>query len=99
MEILKQLQEELNGIEKIKTENSNLKADKKRMSETLYSIMMEQYRELDYETKIEKFKKEWCKCCRFKGCELELPDDIGLPIKSENDWIPSTKGCKEFEWD
>ena len=29
----------------------------------------------------------------------DIPDDIGKTIKSEVDYFPSHKGCKDFEWD
>ena len=52
------------------------------------------------EERKEKYFKETCRCCRF-NCENSngLPDDIGKPIKSEVDYFPSHKGCKNFEWD
>ena len=52
------------------------------------------------EERKEKYFKETCRCCRF-NCENSkgLPDDIGKPIKSEVDYFPKHKGCKNFEWD
>ena len=37
-----------------------------------------------------KYFKETCRCCRFH-CENSngLPDDIGKPIKSEDDYFPA----------
>ena len=62
--------------------------------------VLKEYENTSVEERKAKYFKETCRCCRFH-CENSkcLPDDIGKPIKSEVDFFPSHKGCKDFEWD
>lgn len=74
--------------------------NKQRMSDELYKLMTQIYKSKTREERKNEFVNDTCKCCRYKDdCEVELHEDIAKPIKSNDAWIPSTIGCKEFEWD
>lgn len=72
---------------------------KKIMSDELYELMMAEYERTPYERRAEEYKKNVCNDCRFRwSCRIMLPQDIGMPIKSNSAWIPGTKSCGSFEW-
>jgi len=101
--MLDELMLEISRCEEYKKQNEYLKADKLKMSEKLYELMLEKYNNTPYEERARLFENESCKCCRNKYyCEIELnelPEDIMKPIPSCNGWIPTTTGCGGFEWD
>ena len=73
--------------------------DKQKMSDLLFELMTNEYERTSYEDRKEHYKHDSCRDCRGYGyCELEIPQDIGKPIKSDTAWIPATKSCGHFEW-
>ena len=97
------IDELIKEIQELKTKEIQLeylKKDKKKMADKLLEYELKEYENTSIEERKEKYFKENCRCCRFH-CENSkgLPDDIGKPIKSEDDYFPAHKGCKDFEWD
>jgi hypothetical protein len=69
------------------------------MSDLLFELMTEKYERTSYEDRKECYKHDMCRCCRGEDCcGIEIPQDIGKPIKSDAAWIPATKSCGHFEW-
>lgn len=97
--MLDELLKEIEDLKTYKIKYKNLQADKQKMSDMLYELMLREYETKTYEQRVEEYRKNMCQCCKFNGCACILPQDIGLPIQSNEAWIPATKGCKEFEWD
>ena len=97
---LDELIEELQDLKEKERQLECLKKDKKKMADKLLEYELKEYENTPVEERKTKFFKEMCRCCRH-GCESKdgLPDDIGKPIKSEDDYFPSYKGCKDFKWD
>jgi hypothetical protein len=98
--MLDQLLEEINELKNYKKMYENQKADKIRMSEKLYELMLEKYNNTPYEERVKLFENESCSCCKgHYYCQIEkLPEDIMKPIPSCNGWIPGTTCCSSFEW-
>jgi hypothetical protein len=94
-ELVKDLQELLD----YKKKYEYIIKDKETMSDLLFELMTEKYNNTSYEDRREHFRENSCQCCRYEGCNLELPQDIGKPIKSDKAWIPATKSCGNFQWD
>ena len=99
------IQEFIDTIVQLQQENQELKKQleerqKNILEEILSEYELKEYENTSVEERKEKYFKETCRCCRF-NCENSngLPDDIGKPIKSEVDYFPAHKGCKNFEWD
>ena len=97
---LDELIKEIQDLKEKEKQLEYLKKDKKKMADKLLEYELKEYENTSVEERKEKYFKETCRCCRF-NCENSkgLPDDIGKPIKSEVDYFPSHKGCKDFEWD
>jgi len=97
--MLNEFLKEIDELKNYKKLYEYQEVDKSRMSEMLYEYMLEKYNNTTYEQRVEDYKKDTCKDCRYKFyCEIKLPEDIRKPIPSDKGWIPGTKGCGEFEW-
>ena len=95
-EIIKELQNLLN----IKEELENLKIDKKKMADKLLEYELKEFEKTSIADRKEKYFSEWCIHCRYNcNDKRRLPNDIGKPEKSEFDFFPGQKCCKDFEWD
>lgn len=94
-ELIKELQE----LKDYKKRYESVLKDKEKMSDLLFELMTEKYNNTPYEDRKNHFINTTCKCCRRYFCNLEIPEDIELPIRSNIGWIPATKGCINFEWD
>ena len=97
--MLEEFLNEIAELKKYKAMYKNQEVDKKVMSENLFDLMMEKYNNTSYEERCQFQKKEICSCCRYNFCDKTFDKDIGIPIKSEKNWIPSKKSCSNFEWD
>ena len=100
--MITELIKELNELEEYKHEYEYAQKDKQTMSDLLYDYMIKEYEATSYGERCDKYIKNICKDCIGRdGCQLQhtLPEDIGIPIKSDKAWIPATKSCGEFEWD
>lgn len=100
--MLNEFIEEINRLQKIEKENEYLKKDKQRMSDKLYELMMNEYNLKSYEQRCNEHKNLNCSCCRFNSycdIQLNLPENILMPIPSDCGWFPSLTGCSKFEWD
>lgn len=97
---LDELIKEIQDLKEKERQLEYLKKDKKKMADKLLEYELKEYENTSVEERKAKYFKEICRCCRF-NCENSkcLPDDIGKPIKSEVDFFPSHKSCKDFEWD
>ena len=95
-EIIKELQD----LKQKEQELEYLKEDKKKMADKLYEYELKEYQNTTIDERKEKYFNEMCKHCRC-CCENKdrLPDDINMPIRTDNDYFPAHKCCKEFEWD
>lgn len=99
--MLEELIKEINELRDYKIKYESLEEDKRRMSDKLFELMMEKYNNQSYQERVEIFKKEGCRDCRYKyNCDLKdnLPQDIWIPIESDKAWIPAMKSCGEFQW-
>lgn len=96
--MLERLLEEINELKKYKERYELAERDKERMSEMLYDYMMKEYESMTKEERIEKYKKECCVNCRYRGWECSFPDNIMQPVKSKDAWIPGRVGCNKFKW-
>ena len=92
-----ELIKEIQDLKEKERQLEYLKKDKKKMADKLLEYELKEYENTSIEERKAKYFKETCRCCRFH-CENSngLPDDIGKPIKSEVDFFPSHKGCKEL---
>jgi len=98
--MIDELLKEINELRDYKKKYENCLIDKQTMSDELYELMMAEYERTPYEQRVEEYKKNVCNDCRFqRSCLIVLPQDIGMPIKSNSAWIPATKSCDNFEWD
>ena len=100
--ILEQVLNEITELKEFKKLYGSQKKDKQKMSDELYKLMMYKYNAEPLIDRKSDYEINTCSCCRFEDwCNKDntIPKDIGLPIKSENAWIPSTKGCGKFKWD
>ena len=97
---LDELIKEIQDLKEKERQLEYLKKDKKKMADKLLEYELKEYENISIEERKAKYFKETCRCCRFH-CENSngLPDDIGKPIESEDDYFPAYKGCKDFEWD
>lgn len=95
-EIIKELQD----LKQKEQELECLKKDKKKMADKLYEYELKEYQNTTIDERKERYFNEMCKHCRH-CCENkdELPDDINMPVRTDNDYFPAHKSCKEFEWD
>ena len=78
------------------------KKDKQIMSDKLYELMMYKYNATPFIDRKSYYEEDNCSCCRFEDwCNKDntIPKNVGMPIESENAWIPPTMGCDKFEWD
>lgn len=97
--MLEELLKEIKDLKEYKNKYDYAIKDKQRMSDLLFELMTEKYNNTSYEDRKTYFKNNVCSCCKYKDtCFLEITENIGKPIKSNNAWIPATKSCKEFEW-
>jgi len=91
---------EIEELKEYKDKYESQKKDKKRMSDELFILMTEKYNNMTYQQRVDEYKKDMCKCCRYEyNCEIKLPDNILMPIPSDKEWIPAKISCKEFAWD
>lgn len=98
--MLDKLLKEIQELKKYKEKYEHVVADKERMSEVLYKLMMENYQTESYEERKQEYINEKCKYCRHKeSCDMDLPKDINKPIRSDKAWIPTTLNCINFAWD
>lgn len=102
--MLEDLIKELQELKEYKKKYEQAEKDKQRMSDMLYEYMMDEYNRTPYEERARHYICHWCSCCMFRPygkdkCDAELPEDIRIPIKSSNAWIPGKKQCCMFEWD
>lgn len=95
-EFIKELQE----LKQKEQELEYLKKDKAKMADKLYEYELKKYENTSIDERKEKYFNEMCKHCR-RGCENKdsLPEDINMPVRTDNDYFPAHKGCKDFEWD
>ena len=78
----------------------NQKLDKQMMYEEIYELMLWKYNHMSYEARVQYFKDDTCDCCRHEDyCEVEIPQDVGKPLKNDSAFMPGAVGCKRFEWD
>lgn len=87
--------------EEFKEKDEYLLLDKKKMSEELYSLLLEKYERTPFDERKEKYKEDMCRCCRFNwNCDKSIiPKNILKPVESDRDWIPARIGCEDFKWD
>lgn len=100
--MIKELIVELQELQEYKRRYESAKEDKQEMSDLLYEYMMKEYEATPYKERCNKHIKEICNDCWGRDdCQFKhiLPEDIGMPIKSDRAWIPATKICGDFEWD
>ena len=100
--ILNQVLNEINELKEFKRLYESQKKDKQIMSDELYKLMMYKYNVTLFIDRKSHYEEDTCSCCRFEDwCNKDntIPKNVGMPIKSENAWIPPTKGCGKFEWD
>jgi hypothetical protein len=98
--MLDELIKEVHDLKEYKLKYEYVIKDKERMSDLLFELMTEKYNNSSYADRKEYFRKNSCRCCRYEVCcDLEVPQDIGKPIKSDKAWIPAIKSCENFEWD
>ena len=97
--MLDELMKDLQELKDYKKRYEFVIKDKQRMSDLLFELMTEKYNNTSYEDRKKHFIDTTCKCCRHYMCNLEISEDIELPIKSNIRWIPATKSCANFEWD
>ncbi len=95
--MLEQLLEEINELKKYKERYELAERDKERMSEMLYNCMVKEYESMTKEERIEKYKKEYCANCIYRGYGCTLPDNIMQPIRSKDAYIPGVVYCKKFK--
>lgn len=98
MEIISSFIKEIEDLNNFKKLYESQKKDKERMSEEIYDLMMYKFDTLTYEDRVSEYKKEFCRCCRYNWCNMDIPSDILKPIKSDKGWIPARKFCGAFEW-
>lgn len=97
--MLEELLKELEELRKYKERYEIALQEKERMSKMLYEFMIKEYESTTKEERICKYKKEYCKSCRYNyDCNVELPEEILKPIPSEIAWIPGKIQCKNFRW-
>lgn len=98
--MLNEIIKEIEDLKKKSEELEYLKKDKKKMADKLLEYELKEFENTSIKERKDKYFKETCRCCGFH-CEStkSLPDDIGKPIKSDVDYFPAHKGCKDFEWD
>jgi len=96
------LEELLQEIEELKTYKKKYEyalKDKQRMSDLLFELMTEKYNRTSFAERRSNYRKSTCSACRYQEyCDLEIPNNIQEPIKSDEAWIPGTKTCGNFEW-
>lgn len=98
--ILDRVLDEINELKEFKRLYELQKKDKQRISDELYELMLYRYNNTPYTERLAEYKKDSCSCCRYEDyCEIEIPENILAPARSEKAWIPPTKGCGEFQWD
>lgn len=94
-EILKELEE----LIQYKRKYEYAISDKQKLSDKVYEYEKEKFDKLTPEERVLKYKKDNCTRCRFGDlCNMTLPHDIGMPVKSDLGYFPPTKMCGEFEW-
>lgn len=97
--MLEKLIKEINELYEYKQKYEYAIKDKQRMSDFLFELMTEKYNSTSYDERKSYYKKTQCKDCRYRDyCDLEIPENIGEPIKSDKAWIPATTSCGKFEW-
>ena len=100
--MLEELLKEIIELKEYKKKYEYALANEQRMSDELFMLMMAEYERTSYEQRVIEFKKKGCRDCRYRyneACSIVLPEDIGMPIKSDMTWIPATKSCESFRWD
>ena len=102
--MLEDLVKEIQELQEYKEKYECALKDKQRMSDKLYEYMMDEYSRTPYEERSDYHVEHWCRDCRCRPCDeykcsMELPEDIMIPIPSNNAYFPPKKLCEEFEWD
>lgn len=97
--MLNDLLKEIQELQEYKHKYKCALKDKQNMSNLLFELMTEKYNNTSFEERKKYYIKSMCDACRFSDyCNVELPKNIGEPIKSDKAWIPATKTCGDFEW-
>ena len=96
--MLEKFLKEINELKEYKKKYEHAVADKKTMSDVLYEYMLKEYNSMTTEERISVYKEENCRCCRYRDCDCDIPDDVTKPIPSDKGWIPARKSCGSFEW-
>jgi len=100
--MLEELLNEINELREYKKKYEWAEKDKQRMSDLLFEYMTKEYDSKSFEERKEEHINNHCSACRndcFCDCDHSyISEDIGKPSKSDKGWIPSTQGCKNFEW-
>lgn len=91
---------EIEELKRKAEELEYLKIDKTKMADKLYEYELKEYEKATVDERKEKFFNEYCLHCRHE-CDNKdkLPDDIDKPIRTDKDYFPAHKICKDFEWD
>lgn len=98
MNMIEELIKSLEELQSYKTKCEFLNLDKEKMHAELLTLMQNEYDRIPFKERVEIYKKETCKMCRFNWCGLELPEDILKPQASEKNFIPGKKTCGKFKW-
>lgn len=96
--MLEQLLKEIEELKQYKERYELANRDKERMSEMLYDYMVKEYESMTKEERAEKFKRENCAHCRYRGWDCKIPDNVMQPVRSKDAWIPGKVGCIKFKW-
>jgi hypothetical protein len=97
--MLDELLKEITELKEYKHKYECSYQNNQTMSDLLYEFMMEKYNNTSLEERILNYKNKTCNMCRYwDDCGLNLPENIGEPIKSDKAWIPAIKGCGKFQW-
>ena len=97
--MLEELLKEINKLKEYKKKYEYAIKDKQKMSDLLYTYMMEEWEHMDREDRVLAYKRSSCESCRYYDCcSISLPEDIWKPIRSDKAWIPSRVSCGKFKW-
>lgn len=110
--MLEEFLKEIEDLKKYKEKYKWSEKDKEKMSKLLFEYMTKEFKQKDYQTRVNEHISEFCRNCRYyygdnEECKwLEgtpkdrLPENILEPIKSEKNFIPGKRICKDFyDWD
>lgn len=106
--IIEKMIKEYKELKEYKNKYEHLKADKKRMAETIYNYELKEFQNTSYQERVKKHQIEYCQYCRYfygenNECKWlsgtpndRLPEDILKPNKTKEDYFPSHKVCKDY---